>query len=81
MYLNSNSLINETEKFLDDIILNKPQDIYTSILEKNPCNYGSNGPRILCTVFTYKKNFNLKAQYVDQTWGKRCDKTIYMSGN
>lgn len=47
----------------------------------NICGYGNNGPRILCTVFTYKKNFNLKAQYVDKTWGKRCDKTIFMSGH
>lgn len=49
--------------------------------EKNMCGYGSNGPRILCTVFTYKKNFKLKAKYVDKTWGKRCDKTIFMSGH
>lgn len=47
---------------------------------KNICDYNKNGPRILCTVFTYKKNFRLKAQYVDETWGKRCDKTIFISG-
>jgi len=47
----------------------------------NMCGYDTNGPRILCTVFTHKKSFNLKAQYVDKTWGKRCDKTIFMSGN
>jgi len=82
--------LSEYRKYLDYLLLKNQQNLY--IQEKttlqnlelvksiNPCNYGINGPRVLCTVFTYKKNFNLKAQYVDQTWGKRCDKTIYMSG-
>lgn len=49
-------------------------------LSDSKCGYSQKGPRILCTVFTYKKSFNLKAKYVEKTWGKRCDKTIFMSG-
>lgn len=46
----------------------------------NKCNYKINGPRILCAVFTHKANFETKAKSVNKTWGKRCDKTIYISG-
>jgi len=97
MYLSANSMFDETEtlaeyrKYLDDLVLKNQQGLNIQetlssqdldvVKRKDPCSYGTNGPRILCTVFTHKKNFNSKAQYVDQTWGKRCDKTIYMSGN
>jgi hypothetical protein len=46
----------------------------------NKCNYGEEGPRILCVVFTYKKNFLTKAIAVNQTWGKRCTKLLFMAG-
>jgi hypothetical protein len=46
----------------------------------NKCNYGEEGPRILCTVFTYRKNFLTKAIAVNNTWGKRCTKLIFMTG-
>ena len=91
MYFNSSSLsykstLMQYHKF-DLAVKNSKWSLQSTELDddkstrKNPCGYGTNGPKILCTVFTYKKNFDLKAQYVDQTWGKRCDKTIYMSGN
>lgn len=47
--------------------------------KKNKCDYGPKGPRILCAVFTYEKNHKTKAVSVDKTWGKRCDKTIFLT--
>lgn len=38
--------------------------------EENKCNYPTNGPKILCAVFTHKANFETKAKSVNQTWGK-----------
>lgn len=59
----------------------KSEKTLTNFLEsENKCAYSKKGPRILCTIFTYKKNFDLKAKYVEQTWGKRCDKLIFVSG-
>lgn len=85
----------EYKSFVDSLVTHKITKERQSFLETKPelshprpstsasniCGYDSTGPRILCTIFTYKKNFNLKAQYVDKTWGKRCDKTIFMSGD
>lgn len=85
----------EYKSFVDSLVTHKITKERQSFLETKPelshprpstsasniCGYDSTGPRILCTIFTYKKNFNLKAQYVDKTWGKRCDKTIFMSGH
>lgn len=49
-------------------------------MKANVCNYGKSGPRILCAVYTYKKNHASRALMVHKTWGKRCDKIIYMTG-
>lgn len=50
-------------------------------LTSSECSqYNVKGPRVLCAVFTHKANFETKARVVNQTWGKRCDKTIYVSG-
>uniref|UniRef100_A0A336K9H2 N-acetylgalactosaminide beta-1,3-galactosyltransferase n=1 Tax=Culicoides sonorensis TaxID=179676 RepID=A0A336K9H2_CULSO len=35
--------------------------------------------RILCMVFTHKDNYKEKAYWVNQTWGKRCNKLLFMS--
>lgn len=58
----------------------KENQIYNEHASYNKCGYGSNGPRILCAVFTHAKNYENKATAVNNTWGKRCDKTIFMSG-
>lgn len=75
----SEKITKEHKSFIE----NKPQvpPLKPSTSASNICGYDRTGPRILCTIFTYKKNFNLKAQYVDKTWGKRCDKTVFMSGH
>lgn len=75
----SGKVTKERKSFIEnksEVLQLKPSTSATNI-----CGYDRTGPRILCTIFTYKKNFNLKAQYVDKTWGKRCDKTIFMSGD
>lgn len=35
--------------------------------------------RILCMVTTYPANINKKAVHVKNTWGKRCDRTLFVS--
>jgi glycoprotein-N-acetylgalactosamine 3-beta-galactosyltransferase len=45
------------------------------------CNYAASGPRVLCAVLTHYGNLAAKAAAVNATWGKRCDKTIYVIGN
>jgi glycoprotein-N-acetylgalactosamine 3-beta-galactosyltransferase len=44
------------------------------------CGYGPNGPRILCVVLTYPKNYKTKAKAVAETWGPRCDKFYFATG-
>ena len=43
--------------------------MFNGNLTRNTCNYGRNGPRILCAVFTYQKNYATKATAVNNTWG------------
>ena len=57
------------------------------LYKKNPnsdvvytkCNYKSAGPRILCAVLTTRSEHS-KIHYVHNTWAKRCDTTIYLTG-
>jgi hypothetical protein len=44
------------------------------------CNYSENGPRILCAIFTHKSVHKTTLPPVHNTWAKRCDKVIYMTG-
>jgi hypothetical protein len=57
----------------DSIILYRENQMQNLILNgnvtENKCNYGKNGPKILCAVFTYQKNYATKATAVNNTWG------------
>lgn len=39
----------------------------------------SRGPRVLCWILTYPKAHALKAVAINQTWGRRCDKLLFMT--
>jgi hypothetical protein len=49
---------------------------YNGSLTQNRCNFGKNGPRILCAVFTYQKNYATKATAVNNTWGNLIFETM-----
>ena len=51
-------------KYKDKILPNN------NIILKTKCNYGPNGPRILCAIFT-NRDAHSKLHYVHNTWAKR----------
>jgi glycoprotein-N-acetylgalactosamine 3-beta-galactosyltransferase len=57
---------------------NKKSCLY-DIIETN-CNYGENGPKILCAIYTHSIVHKTTLPPVHNTWAKRCDKVIYMTG-
>ena len=85
MYRNINFTVDycETSKATEIVpltITNKiPLPREKNIIIYTKCNYTQKGPRILCAVFTHSK-VHSKVHYVHNTWGKRCDKVIYMTG-
>jgi hypothetical protein len=62
-------------------------EIYTPVFHKNIKNLYETEladklrkeVRILCWVFTHPDNHRKKVPHVRNTWGKRCDKLLFMS--
>ena len=65
-----NSIFNRT--WSQNIIFSgnwTPNTLFNGNWIQNNCNYGKNGQRILCAVFTYEQNYPTKATAVNNTWG------------
>ena len=67
---------------IDDSELISINMSYYSPDKTNRCNYATGssirkGPRILCAVYTHE-NTSRSIQDVANTWGHKCDRTIYI---
>ncbi|XP_063704522.1 glycoprotein-N-acetylgalactosamine 3-beta-galactosyltransferase 1-like [Culicoides brevitarsis] len=49
------------------------------LLDTRAADYATKEVKVLCWIETYPKNFREKAIHIQRTWGKRCDKTIYVT--
>ena len=80
MYANWSSISEKLQsKYLNILRYNLNLDTSPELI-KNACNYEKSGPRILCAVFTRAISHKTKLKAVHDTWAKRCDKLVYMTG-
>ncbi len=71
LFLNYNLNSGQTQDIYESIYYNDSRINEKIEIIKNKCNYGPNGPRILCAVFTHVSSHKTKLLAVHKTWAKR----------
>jgi len=87
MNYNQTQLLYNVSKVNDDMVTlissrrnnTNHEDKSSSIKPIDMISHLYDNVRILCMVHTYKDNYRKKAWWVNQTWGRRCNKLLFMA--